>query len=591
MVFENNFMTYGDLDQKSNQLAHYLKKHGAGPDKLVAVCIEPSLEMIIGFLGILKSGSAYVPISPGSPKERIVKVLEDCRPVGILSQESLLPLFKENSAQIICLDKDRTEIEKQKKSRLSTQIKQTDLAYVIYTSGSTGKSKGVMIEHNSTINLLNWFNRCYKLGEDTKTLLLTDYTFDPSIEDIFGTLSAGGELHLISKESIMDIKKTRDYINTFKVTLINSVPSLLDKLLIGKNRLESLKTVISGGEKLNESRKNLLLKQGYTLYNNYGPTETTVDSLSLLCTDKKVSLGTPIDNTRCYVVNRDLKLQPVGAPGELCISGDGLARGYLNDHALTAEKFVPNLFDPDNTSRLYRTGDLVRYLPDGNIEFLGRIGDQVKIRGYRIELGEIESILNQQDEIKECAVVFKHDTDQLAAYIVPTRNDTEIKIKEIRDRIRGMLPEYMTPSAYAVLDSLPLTANGKVDKENLPQPEQFLVASVEYAAPATELEKTVVYAWSEVLGITEVGINDNFFDIGGNSLKVIELVNLLEKKTNQVIPLVSVFTYPTIMAFVKKLQEDADSDLSFSEKEQYRISRRKKQVEKMKNAKKRMINI
>ena len=591
VVFENNFMTYGDLDQKSNQLANYLKKHGAGPDKLVAVCIEPSLEMIIGFLGILKSGSAYVPISPGSPKKRIIKVLEDCLPVGILSQESLLPLFKENSAQIICLDKDRTEIEKQKKSRLSTQIKQTDLAYVIYTSGSTGKSKGVMIEHNSTINLLNWFNRCYKLGEDTKTLLLTDYTFDPSIEDIFGTLSAGGELHLISKESIMDIKKTRDYINTFKVTLINSVPSLLDKLLIGKNRLESLKTVISGGEKLNESRKNLLLKQGYTLYNNYGPTETTVDSLSLLCTDKKVSLGTPIDNTRCYVVNRDLKLQPVGAPGELCISGDGLARGYLNDYALTAEKFVPNLFDPDNTSRLYRTGDLVRYLPDGNIEFLGRIDDQVKIRGYRIELGEIESILNQQDEIKECAVVFKHDTDQLAAYIVPTRNDTEIKIKEICDRIRGMLPEYMTPSAYAVLDSLPLTANGKIDKENLPQPEQFLVASVEYAAPATELEKTVAYAWSEVLGITEVGINDNFFDIGGNSLKVIELVNLLEKKTNHVIPLVSVFTYPTIMAFVKKLQEDADSNLSFSDAEQYRISRRKKQVEKMKNAKKRMINI
>jgi len=554
VVFNGEKLTYRELDEKSNQIARVLREKGVDPDGLVGLVLDRSFEMIIGIMAILKAGGAYLPISPEYPKDRIRFIVKDSGLKLLLVQSR----FADKVLGIETIDLEDKNLYTGKSNKLEIVSKPNNLAYVIYTSGSTGKPKGVMIENYSVINRLNWMQKMYSIREGDVILQKTPYTFDVSVWELFWWSLTGSAVCMLEPGGEKDPSQIVAAIAKYNITTMHFVPSMLNTFLDyvegmeDTSSLKSLKQVFASGEALNPlqvKRFNKLLNKdfGTKLHNLYGPTEATVDVSYFDCSKTPeidiVPIGKPIDNINLYVVDKNKFLCPVGVVGELYIAGDGLARGYLNRAELTAEKFVSNPFAKGK--RIYRTGDLARWMPDGNIEYLGRIDHQVKIRGYRIELGEIESLLLELDGVKEAVVITRSDKNgnkYLCGYCVLHR---ELNVKELREHLASKLPEYMIPTHFVKLDKIPLLANGKVNRKVLPEPDESIGLGTEYEPPQNELHQRLVDIWNEVLGKQKIGIKDNFFELGGDSIKAIQIASRLNKY-NFKVEVRDILTKPTI---------------------------------------------
>lgn len=537
VIFENRqtkaiaSLSYRELNQYANQLARYLQKQGVGPETLVGICVERSLEMVVGMLGILKAGGAYLPLDPTYPKERLALMLEDASVSILLTQAHLVAEMPTHKSGVVCLELNSEFMAHESNKNPVSVVSSENLAYIIYTSGSTGKPKGVMVTHKNLV--YSTIARTYYYQEPVKNfLLVSSFAFDSSVAVIFWTLCFRGTLILPQEGLHKDILQLTKLISQYQITHWLSVPSLYKALLThgSPQQLVSLCTIIVAGEHCSRElvdRHYQILPQT-TLFNEYGPTEATVWSSVYRCQSDElrnsIPIGCAIANTQIYLLDEQLNPVPVGVPGELYIGGAGVARGYFKRPELTAQKFVFNSFDKAEGNRLYKTGDLAQYLPDGNIEFLGRIDQQVKIRGFRIEVGEIEAILAQHPYVQEVVVLAQKDVSgeqRLVAYLV----SSELNISELRHFLSEKLPEYMVPSAFVFLETLPLTPNDKVDRLALPVPDftRSHLAKA-FTAPRSESEKVLAQIWAKVLGIEHVGIHDNFFELGGHSLLAAQLL-------------------------------------------------------------------
>lgn len=556
LVFGNERLSYQELNSRANQVATYLQTLNVGAETLVGICVERSVEMIVGILGILKSGGAYVPLDPAYPKDRLTYMLEDSQASVLLTQKKLVNELDQDQAKIVCLDSDWDEISKQSKENPVSQTGQNNLAYVIYTSGSTGKPKGVAIEHRSAVALLSWANSVYTDEQLKGVLASTSICFDLSVYEMFTPLSNGGSIILV--ENILYLPGSA---SANEVTLINTVPSAITELLRIKGVPKSVRTVNLAGEPLKIS----LVKQIYELehikevFDLYGPSEDTTYSTYTLRDTERATIGRPISNTQAFVLDKYFQPVPVGIPGELYLGGDGLARGYLNRKELTDEKFINDPFNQDTNARLYKTGDLVRYLPTGEIEYLGRIDNQVKIRGFRIELGEIEAKLLAHPSIIEAVVIAREDQPgdkRLAAYFV-FENKQSVEINDLREHLKQTLPDYMIPSAFVELDELPLTPNGKIDRKALPVPTSTISDSgKEFIAHRDDIESKLVNIWESILGVNPISVQDNFFELGGHSLQAIRMFAEVEETFDKTIPLATLFEAGTIEKLAEILRQE-----------------------------------
>lgn len=558
VTYEKEKVTYKELNERANQLAHYLQKKGIGPDTLVGLCVERSLEMIVGILGILKAGGAYVPLDPTYPEQRLQYILEDASIQLFVTQESLKELkWLPENVESICLDRDQEEIGKESKTLPVSNVNSQNLAYVIYTSGSTGNPKGVMIEHHNVIRLFKSTDCWYQFNEKDTWTLFHSYAFDFSVWEIWGALLYGGKLVVVPYWISRSPKDFYQLLVEEEVTVLNQTPSAFRQLIRvceheDKNKNLQLRYVIFGGEAL-EPISLLPWFQRYgdkepQLINMYGITETTVHvtyypiTLDDVYHASRSNIGKRIPDLEVYILDAYQQPVPIGVDGELYIGGAGLARGYLNRPELTAERFISHPFSSDPKSRLYRTGDLARYLPDGNLDYRGRIDHQVKIRGFRIEIGEIESTLNAYASIKEAVVIVREDQPgdkRLVAYVVGDGN-----VGAWREYLKAKLPSYMVPSGYVTMEAIPLTANGKVDREALPMPEEKQINS-ECVGPRNSNEQILATIWKQVLGIKKVGIYDNFFEIGGDSILSIQIISQASQVGLKLTPK-QMFECPTI---------------------------------------------
>ncbi|MBE9229579.1 amino acid adenylation domain-containing protein, partial [Phormidium sp. LEGE 05292] len=560
VVFDNQQLTYRELNYRANQLAHYLKSLGVKPDTLVGICVERSLEMVVGILGILKAGGAYVPLDPEYPQERLSFMLQDADVSILLTQQKLLKRLQNHQAEFICLDTDWQLISRSNRDSLITNIKPTNLAYVIYTSGSTGQPKGVAMNQLALNNLILWQLQNNPISGGAKTLQFAPISFDVSFQEMFFTWYSGGTLFLITEELRRDPLALLGFLQEKAVERL-FVPFValqqLAEVAVGSELVNShLREIITAGEQLQITPAisgwfNKLTD--CTLHNHYGPSESHVVTTFTLTNSVEnwpllPPIGRPIANTQIYILDRFLQPVPVGIPGELHIGGVCLARGYLNRSELTQEKFIPNPFDEAEGKRLYKTGDLVRYLPDGNIEYLGRIDNQVKIRGFRIELGEIETVLNQHGDVQVCSVIVREDRPgqkQLVAYIVPQKEVIPTS-SELRQFLKAKLPDYMVPSAFVILEALPLTPSGKVNRRALPAPDLLSEIADKFVAPRNSIEEKLALIWSQVLRLEKVGIHNNFFELGGHSLIATQVISRLPEAFGISLPLRSLFESPTI---------------------------------------------
>ncbi len=579
-----NAITYRELNRRANQVAYRLTKLGVGPDVLVGLYMERSLEMVVSLLGILKVGGAYLPLDPAYPQERLTYMLET---VGdqmkvLLTQQSLASRLPPNVATVLCLDSDWAEIAQEYDCNPITGASPENLAYLIFTSGSTGKPKGVLITAKGLLNLCLWYQAHCPITDESRVLLVLSFSFDACYKNIFTPLIAGGRL-VLAPSGFYDAVKLVDVIESQGITTINATPSMIQPVIELARKsdyrsLSSLRYLGLGGEALHLAPLRSWLNSPRcrcALHNIYGPTECTDISTSYhILPDKldaleTVSIGAPIDNMRAYVLDRQNNCQPIGVTGELCLSGDGLARGYLKQPGITAEKFIEHPFIPGE--RLYRTGDQARWLPDGNLEFLGRMDHQVKVRGFRIELGEIESALRQHPAIDEALVVARGaksgaGPQQLIAYLISP--PPAPSISDLRNFLKTSLPEYMLPAYFVFLEHFPLTPSGKVDQQALPAPQDFHPAmETAYAAPQNELEQQIVAIWQEALKVERVGVNDNFFDLGGHSLSMTQVHIRLQEALCREINLVDLFRYPTVGALTQYLSQAAGSSQNAPEQE------------------------
>ncbi len=565
--FGDSRLTYAELNARANRMAHRLRGHGVEPDTIVAIMTERSLGMITGIYGILKAGGAYLPIDPKLPEERIRYMLQDSGATVLLCQDEGHPVCANLAVTVLDLDPaDASESAYPSSNPLSAAAP-SNLAYVIYTSGSTGQPKGVMIEHHSVINRIQWMQKAYPLGEGDVILQKTPYAFDVSVWELFWWSWYGASLTFLEPGGEREPAQIVRTIIEQKVTTLHFVPPMLTAFLNylegdaeSAKALESVKQVFASGEALPKHTVDrfftILGPDRMQLVNLYGPTEATVDVSSFECKPglARIPIGKPIDNIRLYVVDRSLRLLPVGIPGELCIAGVGLARGYLGRPELTCEKFIADPFVPGE--RMYRTGDLARWLPDGNVEYLGRMDHQVKIRGYRIELGEIEARLLEIEGIVEAAVIAEEDGSgekQLFAYAV---SGASFHPGSWKEELSRQLPAYMIPASLTVLEKLPLTLSGKLDRRALPKPETALrTGRAAYLAPRDETEAKLAEIWRQVLGLREIGVRDNFFELGGHSLWAARLTGAIYKEMNVELPIRDVFQAPTIELMAAKVRE------------------------------------
>jgi amino acid adenylation domain-containing protein len=578
VVFEDQQFTYRELNCRANQLAHHLQTLGVCTEVLVGLCIDRSLEMVVGILAILKAGGAYVPLDPAYPTERLADMLSDSQVSVLLTKEQLLPRLPQPPAHVVCIDTDWGRISQESQENPISNVSPENLAYVIYTSGSTGKPKGVMIQHQSLVSFTQTATVEYELSASDRVLQFASISFDAAAEEIYPCLISGGTLVLRTDEMLSDLQTFLQKCRDWKLTILDLPTAywhqLTSELAIADLVLpESLRLVIIGGERALPERVQTWQKVVGThpqLVNTYGPTEATIVATmyKLLASTPEdsalpeVPIGRTLRHVQAYLLDKYLNLTPVGVPGELHIGGVSLARGYLNRPDLTAEKFIPNPFSDEPGTRLYKTGDLVRYLPDGNIEFLGRTDHQVKIRGFRIEIGEIEAVLAQHPAVRETVAIVTEDhlgDQRLLAYVIP-HSDRVPAATELRSFLKEKLPDYMLPSAFVTLDAIPLTPNGKVDRRALPAPdwEQPDLAEI-FVAPRTPVEEALSDIWSQVLGVKQIGIKDNFFDLGGHSLLAIRLVAEIEKNLNLKIPLAALFELTTVAQMASFFQHNNSS--------------------------------
>ncbi|WP_414582649.1 amino acid adenylation domain-containing protein [Scytonema sp. PCC 10023] len=566
VVFEDEQLTYCELNARANQLAHYLRKLGVKPEVLVGICVERSLSMIIGLLAILKVGGAYVPLDPSYPKERLAYMLEDFQPGVLLTQQHLVESLPSNKAKVICIDSNWQLIADENTENPACNITVDNLAYVIYTSGSTGKPKGAMNTHRGICNRLLWMQDAYQLTATDSVLQKTPFSFDVSVWEFFWTLMTGARLVVAQPERHQDPNYLVNLILQEQITTLHFVPSMLQAFLEaeGLEKCQSLVRVMASGEALpSQLQQRFLNRLNAQLHNLYGPTEAAVDVTFWQCKDsvinqKTVPIGRPIANIQIYLLDKYLNPVPVGVTGEVYIGGVGVGRGYLNRPDLTAEKFIPNPFSKEGV-RFYKTGDLARYLPNGEIEYIGRIDYQVKVRGFRIELGEIEAIISQHPAVRETVVVVLSDSvdsQRIVAYVVPS--EQTLVIPELRNFLELKLPNYMIPATFVTLEALPLTSNGKVDRKALPAPDTARPElEALYQPPQTEVEKTIADIWQEILQVENVGIHDNFFELGGHSLLLVQVHSKLQKTFQRDFSMIEMFQYPTISHLARYLNQES----------------------------------
>jgi amino acid adenylation domain-containing protein/thioester reductase-like protein len=572
VVFDDNQLTYQELNTQANQLARYLQKQGVSPGILVGICGERSLELIVGLLAILKAGGAYLPLDPSYPQERLAWMFTDTQISVLLTEERLLTSLPTHQAKIICWDKDRDAIALSSQENLANINHPENLAYVIYTSGSTGRSKGVMVEHRHLVNAYFAWEESYKLEKVTCHLQMANFCFDVFTGDLVRALCSGGKLVLCPREFLLEPQKLYGLIQQEKVDCAEFVPVVLRNLIQylkqTQQSLEFMQLLICGSDswyvqEYQEIRNFCGTKT--RLINSFGLTEATIDSSYFeilennlknnLNIEQLVPIGQPFANTQIYILDSNLQQTPVGVTGEIYISGAGVTRGYLNRPDLTAEKFIPNLFSDKPGERLYKTADLGRYLPDGNIELIGRSDHQVKIRGFRIELGEIEAVLGQHPDVQQAValVVEKADDKRLVVYIVS--HSPNLKSSDLQDFLQHRLPSYMIPSAVMQLESLPITPNGKVDRRalaKLPISRPELVDN--FVAPQTAIQQNLTNIWIEILGVTKIGIHDNFFELGGHSLLTTRLIVKIREAFQIDLPLRVLFESPTVESLANTLE-------------------------------------
>lgn len=562
VLFENQKLTYQELNNRANQLAHYLQNLGVKLETLVGICMERSIEMVVGILAIMKAGGAYLPLDPILPKERLAFMLEDAQLPLLLVQPHLVYELPPHEAKLVTIDKEGAEFTDYSQANPVSSVQLENIAYVIYTSGSTGKPKGAINTHKGLCNRLLWMQDTYKLTASDRVLQKTSFSFDVSVWEFFWTLFTGATLVVAKPGGHQDASYLIQLIVQQQITTLHFVPSMLQVFLEepGLENCHSIKRVICSGEALSfELQKRFFQRLQAELHNLYGPTEAAIDVTSWCCqannNERLVPIGRPIANTQIYILDQQLQPVPIGIAGELYIGGLGLARGYWNRAELTNEKFISSLFEPEK--RLYKTGDLARYRADGTIEFLGRIDHQVKLRGFRIELGEIEAVIAQHQTVRETVVIANEN--RLIAYVV-TEQKTSVSVNKLRDFVNTKLPEYMLPSVFVFLEALPLTSNGKVDRRALPAPDNVRPElATNYQAPHSEVEKTIAKVWKQVLQIEKVGINDNFFDLGGHSLLVVQVNNKLREVLNRDFSVVEIFQNPTIKSLAEHLSKNSEA--------------------------------
>ena len=575
VVDGQNRLTYQELNQRSNHLANELRRMGVGPDARVGICAERSVELVLGELAVLKAGGAFVPIDPGYPMERIHWLLEDAAISILLTQQKLIEKLP-NTARLICLDDSlQSPINPNDSLNPASGVASSNLAYVIYTSGSTGRPKGVEVHHAGLVNLVAWHQRAYQITRADRATQLASPAFDASVWEVWPYLTAGASLHVAGPEIPLASKSLLPWLAAEKITICFLATPLAEALMDEAWPTDiALRALLTGGDRLHRWPGKLF---PCPLFNHYGPTENTVVTTFGLVDgspggSNSPPIGRPIANTQIYILDRQLRPVPIGVAGELHIGGVGLARGYLNRPELTAEKFIQNPFSQESMARLYKTGDKARYLANGTIEFLGRLDQQVKIRGLRIEPGEIESVLSQHPAVREAAVIAREDIPEdkrLVAYVVfreqfsnsqpgqPSaarpHGSANPEMEEVRQHLRSKLPEYMVPSAFVFLDRLPLTPNGKIDHKALPKPDLDAVSQNGFVAPRTPTEEMLAGIWSEVLQVPEVGIEHNFFHLGGHSLRAAQALARARSAFEVDLGMQDFFEHPTVTALAAKI--------------------------------------
>lgn len=572
VVYEDSQLTYGELNQQANQLAHYLRDRGVGSEVLVGICVGRSLYTVIGLLAILKAGGAYVPLDPSYPQDRLAYSIADSQLKILLTAEQHLADIPENEAEVICLDRDWQKIAAYSEANPDSGVNPSNLAYVIYTSGTTGKPKGVLIEHYNVCRLFAATQSWYNFDSTDVWTMFHSYAFDFSVWELWGALLYGGKLVVVPYLVSRSPDRFYQLLQDEGVTVLNQTPSAFAQLIqideqLGNNSKLSLRYVIFGGEALTiPSLKPWFQRHGDRspqLVNMYGITETTVHvtyrPITIADTNSQSSvIGRPIPDLTMYLLDEQLQPVPTGTVGEIYVAGAGVARGYLNRPELTQSRFIPSPFDL--ADKLYKTGDLGRCLDSGEIEYLGRIDNQVKIRGFRIELGEIEAVLAQHSGVRQNAVIVREDTPgnkRLVAYAI-AQPELTLTAEDLRATLQQQLPDYMIPSCFVQLEAFPLTPNGKIDRRALPLPESLLIEQ-EIVAPRNELEARLAKIWQDILGIDRVSVTANFSDLGGHSLLAVSLLTQIEKTFKTNLPLATFLSAPTVADLAEVLSQKTSS--------------------------------
>ena len=583
VVYEGATLTYAELEQRANQVAHYLQGQGIGAESVVGILLERSLELVVCLLGVLKAGAAYLPLDASYPEARLSYMLADAGVQLLLTEEWLLERVSEPQCAVLCVSKAAAVLAGQSGTNPVSTVSGGNLAYVIYTSGSSGRPKGVMITHEAINNHMQWLGASYPLVSGDAVLQKTPFSFDASVWEFYAPLLAGARLVLARPGGHQDSKYLVALMQQEQISIVQVVPSLLRLLLAeaGLESCEQLRRVFSGGERLTQELAAQFWERldGVELINLYGPTEATIDATHRRyeAGEQWEGIGRPIGNMKCYLLDEKQQLAPVGAVGELWLGGVGLARGYVQGADQTAQKFVPDQYSGSVGTRLYGTGDLARYGSEGELEYVGRADGQLKVRGYRIEVGEIEERLRQHEAVQEAVVVGQGTgggVERLVGYVV-LRPGSELQVEELRRHVTQELPDYMAPSGWVKLERLPLTASGKVDRLALPEPD-YLRSNLKesYIAPQTEAERIIDSIWQDVLQLEEIGINDNFFDLGGHSLLMLKVHHQLDEVFEKEVSIIDMFQYPTISSLATYLTGHRGEN-SFADDNQNRAENRK----------------
>ena len=561
VVVEEQMLNYYELNRRANQLAHHLSTLGVGPNVLVGLCVERSFDMVVGLLGILKAGGAYVPLDTSYPPDRLNFMVRDAQAPVLVTQNHLTSRLPTENTQLICLDSDAAKLAQQPVTNPTVSSSVNDMAYVIYTSGSTGRPKGVQITHSGLLNLVYWHQRAFGVTSSDRATQLTSPAFDATGWELWPYLTCGASVYLLDEEQRVDPILCRDFLLDNQITITFLPTALAESVMVLEWPSQTaLRFLLTGADTLHHYPSPRL---PFALINNYGPTESTVVTTSGRIppnthTERPPSIGHPIDNIQIYILDDYLRKVPIGTPGELYIGGVGLAKGYLNRRELNAEKFIPHPFSSDLGARLYRTGDLARFLPDGQVDFLGRVDHQIKIRGYRIEPDEIISVLNGYPAVQTSMVLAREDTPgdkRLVAYVILNQG-MSASTNALQEWLAERLPDYMIPAVFVVLEALPLTPNGKVDRAALPAPDGSNILRREdiAATPSTPIEEQLVEIVAPLLDLEQVGIDDNFFLLGGNSMMGTQLIVRVAETFGIDLPLRTLFEMPTVRQLAAEIE-------------------------------------